>query len=1004
MNKKFSTLMASLLLAGGTLSTVEASIQEMTPGQYYRMAVAAANGTQSAYYLDSDADRWYTASADAVADRDGSSWWTVERVLDPVTKKPIAYKLVNKKGVYYKVKAGDKSYDTFAAQSGSVKVTITQAQNEPKTEYWGLPVYGQSVYAYENVANASSETIWGFDNELILNAPLSKDELDKQNGDSFSIQIGYEADEDKDGKNEWHEYTTFEGGNVFAGKLYVGTLDKKGNVESGENATAGYALYKDANRTQRVVLTKNKWEKVSSTLSFGYIFDVLSAEEYNEETNKEEKDNIILADKFIISVPSTVKGEPIEVVATDGTNKYELVVSVVKNAAGKDVNRLTVAGAKTENTADYNLQNVENGGNTYVKFGNSLAVNTEDFIGKLWNIYKNGRILSPANGLEWLATSEVYTNGTEGLWMWNEDDKKFYNRESGESFTPTGWYDDNDASTEYTYVAGEDVYTLVAQGTPAPEGTTDGYLSYLTDDQLKQRAFNIGTPRVTLNGSDTVYLAKGKNGVLGFTTDQTEAVEFRLTRKAFDNANKFMEAQLRGEYSAWKKNSTTDYEEKTDIVKLYQYTIEDAVTGEVLVYDSKDNCYILSDDENATRIPYVFKEKGDKVYNILLNIKASVSADNKYYEVTETTFGPQKANAKKLYGAHNANHLVEADNVYENVENDLFVVVDAAAQQYRGDFSDEGTLDTIKIFRNDDPSYVLYEKGTLLADAKGEAIEGFLGMENVLDPQYADMQPALLADTAKHANTYRPQYMLAVDAKVVPAGKYCPICGEDDCAHAVATKGFIEGRYLVTLADSAKAAADAGVKEAANKFKHEGFYRLGFVQAKHIGDSLIIASGKTAQDTIDVSKGYDMPCTFAFKYVDAERRAFTIETMLEKGYDKYDKYAPAENERGYIKYQNGVPVVTGNKNEAWVFDLEELTGEENAPTANEEISAGNVAVAGVNGAVVVKGAEGKNVIVSTILGKVVANEVVSSDNAQIAAPAGIVVVSVDGESFKVVVK
>ena len=73
-------------------------------------------------------------------------------------------------------------------------------------------------------------------------------------------------------------------------------------------------------------------------------------------------------------------------------------------------------------------------------------------------------------------------------------------------------------------------------------------------------------------------------------------------------------------------------------------------------------------------------------------------------------------------------------------------------------------------------------------------------------------------------------------------------------------------------------------------------------------------------------------------------------------------------------------------------------------TANEEISTSSVVVAGVDGAVVVKGAEGKNVIVSTILGKVVANEVVSSDNATIAAPAGIVVVSVDGESFKVVVK
>ena len=73
-------------------------------------------------------------------------------------------------------------------------------------------------------------------------------------------------------------------------------------------------------------------------------------------------------------------------------------------------------------------------------------------------------------------------------------------------------------------------------------------------------------------------------------------------------------------------------------------------------------------------------------------------------------------------------------------------------------------------------------------------------------------------------------------------------------------------------------------------------------------------------------------------------------------------------------------------------------------TANEEIAAGTVTVVATDGAVIVKGAEGKNVIVSTILGKVVANETINSDNETIAAPAGIVVVSVDGESFKVVVK
>ena len=96
----------------------------------------------------------------------------------------------------------------------------------------------------------------------------------------------------------------------------------------------------------------------------------------------------------------------------------------------------------------------------------------------------------------------------------------------------------------------------------------------------------------------------------------------------------------------------------------------------------------------------------------------------------------------------------------------------------------------------------------------------------------------------------------------------------------------------------------------------------------------------------------------------------------------------------------GAPISEG-LNQATIFGMSET---EDKATANENIVAGNVVVAGVDGAVVVKGAEGKNVIVSTILGKVVANEVVSSDNATIAAPAGIVVVSVDGESFKVVVK
>ena len=128
-------------------------------------------------------------------------------------------------------------------------------------------------------------------------------------------------------------------------------------------------------------------------------------------------------------------------------------------------------------------------------------------------------------------------------------------------------------------------------------------------------------------------------------------------------------------------------------------------------------------------------------------------------------------------------------------------------------------------------------------------------------------------------------------------------------------------------------------------------------------------------------------------------------------YFKYQIIEDPENEGYYMIRQNGYYLTSTNGRMGFTsaqgarsLAVRVEVANVESPTANETIAAGNVVVAGVNGAVVVKGAEGKNVIVSTILGKVVANEVVSSDNAQISAPAGIVVVSVDGESFKVVVK
>ena len=106
---------------------------------------------------------------------------------------------------------------------------------------------------------------------------------------------------------------------------------------------------------------------------------------------------------------------------------------------------------------------------------------------------------------------------------------------------------------------------------------------------------------------------------------------------------------------------------------------------------------------------------------------------------------------------------------------------------------------------------------------------------------------------------------------------------------------------------------------------------------------------------------------------------------------------------GYLKWINGTVVVVPTFERGDVFGINE--DETRTPTANDEISASEVSVVAINGAVIVKGAEGKNVVITNVLGQQIANTVVSSSEATIAAPAGIVVVAVEGEAaVKAIVK
>ena len=111
----------------------------------------------------------------------------------------------------------------------------------------------------------------------------------------------------------------------------------------------------------------------------------------------------------------------------------------------------------------------------------------------------------------------------------------------------------------------------------------------------------------------------------------------------------------------------------------------------------------------------------------------------------------------------------------------------------------------------------------------------------------------------------------------------------------------------------------------------------------------------------------------------------------------------ADNNAGdesYVHNINGV-LAMGPKVDALVVSVEAVE----APTANEGVEVSEVAVIAGEGQVTIANAAGKKVVISNILGQVVANTVLTSDNAVIAAPQGVVVVAVEGEeAVKAIVK
>ena len=470
----------------------------------------------------------------------------------------------------------------------------------------------------------------------------------------------------------------------------------------------------------------------------------------------------------------------------------------------------------------------------------------------------------------------------------------------------------------------------------------------------------------------------------------------------------------------------------------------------IRVYDGSklvnDNKFIVEDADNEASysISAVALDDAAKFYLKENNQLISEEGDTTCYYALVSG----KTDTDKRVGVRDASQRFSIEGACSEERVATFALKESDTPLYRrlGVSNPEDGLKNMdvnkyaKIYRvNSTAKEYLYEDANSVY-SKDKGIN-FLGVEGKGDNKLS----ALYVDTAYvRNNTKMPQYMFAVDVTEVPAGMTCPdnpehdtpeyIANHGDCGHKIPTQGYKIGRYLVNAEDSVQLAANGK-----DYIWNEKYTRLSFVWAKHIEDTLIVMRhgkdmnlaeyavaadsiflgdnkhnmatwtlnadpGKnTKGDSINAAHEYGIKnAVFALRLVDDKPACdFLIESVG-------DKPIPSDRKGGWIKIQNGVPVIAraANYHEA-ILDTEIFNIEPTEEVATDakapELSA--VSVVAGTGKVVITGAANKTVTISNILGQIIANTVLSSDNATISAPAGVVVVAVEGEAaVKAIVK
>lgn len=222
---------------------------------------------------------------------------------------------------------------------------------------------------------------------------------------------------------------------------------------------------------------------------------------------------------------------------------------------------------------------------------------------------------------------------------------------------------------------------------------------------------------------------------------------------------------------------------------------------------------------------------------------------------------------------------------------------------------------------------------------------------------------------------------------------------------SVSTRNYLMNTANISAAIDAanEKAVIEGEPTVANNYPFAGANYIGDVRAAYITSSVWdLDSIAIKGDTIKIAQFN--PAAVAFEVAaEVGDEYYRIVSKLKAvnpifGTDGAPEETLPYNEETADKYLaqlNNVLFWTADKDKAEIFVIKTAS----TPTTNEGVTAPSaIRVTAKAGAVEISGAQGKKVAISNILGQVIANTVISSDNATIAAPQGIVVVAVEGEA------